>query len=105
EVLAIPFCAGCVTPEGLRPGASEDDVRSRFGRPDAEYAIPATGGKRLEYVFGPYAQRDWMIDLDRTGHVVASDQVRTMEHFFTLRTGQDDEAQVRRTVGTPFQIE
>jgi len=103
--LAILLCAACATPEGLRAGASEADVRSRFGRPDAEYALPDTGGKRLEYVFGPYAQRDWMIDLDRNGRVVASDQVRTMEHFFALRTGQDDQAQVRRTVGTPFQIE
>lgn len=96
--------AGCASPESIKSGAAESDVIGRLGRPDSVFALP-DGAKRLEYNRGEFMQRSWMVDLDRDGRVVRVDQVRDEAHFARLQPGNDDQASVRRALGTPWKVE
>ena len=96
--------AACAMPDSLKPGATEADVLSRFGKPDSEFAL-ADGAKRFEYNRGEFMQRSWMVDIDHAGRVVQVDQVRDEAHFARLKVGADDKASVRRELGTPYKVE
>lgn len=95
--------AGCATPDRIAPGTPRAQVIERFGAPQTRYALP-TGGERLEYGGGPM-QETWMVDVDANSRVLATRQVRTGDHFATLRPGIDGPEQVRREFGTPWRIE
>jgi hypothetical protein len=96
--------AACASPASIPPGASEQDLIGRLGRPDSEFSL-ADGGKRYEYNRGEFMQRSWMVDLDAGGRVTRVDQVRDELHFAQLRPGADDKDSVRRALGTPWKIE
>jgi hypothetical protein len=95
--------AGCATPDRVAPGTPRAQVIERFGAPQTRYALP-TGGERLEYGGGPM-QETWMVDVDASGRVLTARQVRTSEHFATLRPGIDGPDHVQREFGTPWRIE
>ena len=60
--------AGCASsPDGLKPGASADDIRAQMGTPVATYALPG-GGKRLE--FRGNGPRTYMLDVDASGRLI-----------------------------------
>ena len=103
-LLAGLVLAACAMPDSLKPGATEADVLSRFGKPDSEFAL-ADGAKRFEYNRGEFMQRSWMVDIDHDGRVVQVDQVRDEAHFARLKVGADDKASVRRELGTPYKVE
>lgn len=103
-LVAFGLLAGCATPDSIKPGESEVDVRARFGRPDSEFVLPE-GGRRLEYNRGEFMQRSWMVDIDARGRVEQIDQVRDEDHFARLKPGVDDQATTRRALGTPYKIE
>ena len=98
------FVCACAMPDSLKPGTTESDVLSRFGRPDSEFML-ADGVKRFEYNRGEFMQRSWMVDIDSKGHVAHVDQVRDEAHFARLKIGSDDKASVRRDLGTPWKVE
>jgi hypothetical protein len=103
-VLGCVVLGACAMPDSIKPGATEADVFGKLGKPDSEFALP-DGVKRLEYNRGEYMQRSWMVDLDREGHVARVDQVRDEAHFARLNVGTDDQASVRRALGTPWKVE
>lgn len=103
-MLAVLALTACATPDLLKPGASEADVLSRFGKPDSEFAL-SDGAKRFEYNRGEFMQRSWMVDFDRDRRVVKVDQVRDEVHFARLKPGTDDQASVRQALGTPWKVE
>ena len=100
---AFFFCA-CAMPDSIKPGMTESDVLSTYGKPDSHFTLP-DGGKRIEYNRGEWMQRSWMVDFDRDGRVVGVDQVRDEEHFARLRPGMDTKESVRRELGTPWKVE
>jgi hypothetical protein len=101
---AALILGACAAPDSLTPGATEKDVLGKFGKPDSEFALP-DGGKRFEYNRGEWMQRSWMVDLDRDGRVARVDQVRDEAHFARLQPGSDNQASVRRDLGTPWKVE
>ena len=103
-LVAAILLASCATPDSLKPGATEAEVLSKYGKPDSEFAMP-DGAKRLEYNRGEFMQRSWMVDIDRDGRVAKVDQVRDEAHFARLQVGSDDKASVRRELGTPWKVE
>jgi hypothetical protein len=103
-VFVLGLLAACAMPDTIKPGETESTVLARFGRPEGEFVLP-DGVRRLEYNRGEFMQRTWMVDVDRAGCVLRVDQVRDEEHFARLLPGADDQASVRRALGTPWKIE
>src|SRR5215472_9435512 len=103
-VLATFFLCACAVPDSVKPGMTESDVLSQYGKPDSQFALP-DGGKRIEYNRGEWMQRSWMINFGRDGRVASVDQVRNEEHFARLRPGMDTMESVRRELGTPWKTE
>jgi len=104
-VAVAAFVLGaCAMPDTIKPGTTETDVLSKFGKPDSQFTF-ASGNKRFEYNRGEWMQRSWMVDFDADGRVTSVDQVRTEAHFAALRPGSDTQASVREQLGTPFKVE
>lgn len=103
-LIAVGVLAACASPASIPPGASENDLVAKLGRPDSEFTL-GDGGKRFEYNRGEFMQRSWMVDLDASGRVQRVDQVRDEKHFAQLKPGADDKTSVRRALGTPWKVE
>lgn len=92
--LTAVVLAGCAAgPRQLRvtPGQTEAEMLAAMGAPTARYPM-ATGTQRVEYATGPSGKVTWMIDLDATGRVKATEQVLTVQNFALVRnnmTSQD----------------
>lgn len=79
--------------------ATEADVRSRFGTPDAVW--DGAGGERiLEYDRQPSGRRNYMISIGPDGRMSALRQVLNPRTFAQVRPGMALE-QVRRLLGKP----
>jgi hypothetical protein len=110
--------AGCASPAALTVGMDRTAVLAKVGRPSAEYPLPAaapaaaapggTGANvashRLEYV-GGLAQTAWLVDLDAGDRVVGVTQGHALLNFAQIRVGTDDQAAVRRRLGTPNEVQ
>ncbi|HTT13734.1 MAG TPA: hypothetical protein VMG60_22945 [Burkholderiaceae bacterium] len=91
-------------PDSIKPGMTESEVLSKYGKPDSQFAL-ANGATRVEYNRGEWMQRSWMVDFDPDGRVTSVDQVRSEAHFARLRPGMDTQESVRRQLGTPMKVE
>jgi len=93
--------AGCaaIGPGGLPPGTSITDARRAGFGPTAEHALP-DGGTRLEFAFG---KETHMLDFDRNGVLVSSEQVLTEANLASIAAGTSS-ADVRLRFGRPIWI-
>ena len=92
--------AGCAFgPGSLPPGASIADARRAPFGPTGEYALP-DGGTRLEFAFG---KETHMLDFDRGGRLVSSEQVLTEANLASIAPGTSS-ADVRLRFGRPIWI-
>ena len=116
-IAAISLLAGCATSPPLPAGASREDLIARMGPPTAEFELrdPTavspylqidTSGKavrRLEYTGGTFGKFTHMYDLDASGRLLASAQVRTEARFNAIKAGMSQD-EVRRVLGHPSSI-
>ena len=96
--LAI-ILSGCTAfgPE-VAPGAEENAVIARYGKPTARYADGDDTLLEYSRFLGQYT---WMIRLDEKGNFVSREQVLTVEKFDSIKVGEDDMQSVLRIVGQP----
>ena len=93
--------AGCASsPEGLKPGASAEDIRAQMGTPVATYVLPG-GGKRME--FRGNGPRTYMLDVDASGRLIQWVQVLNETNFRNIVPGMTRE-QVLMTLGRPSEV-
>ena len=87
----------------LEPGVStEQDVRDRFGAPEAVWDGP-DGAQIYEYNRQPMGHVNYMITIGPDGRMVRLSQVLTEENFAQVQPGQPME-EVRRRLGKPMKI-
>jgi hypothetical protein len=79
----LVLLGACAMMSPPQPGQPRDAVLQAWGAPTGRYMLPE-GGERLEYATGPFGRVTWMVDLDRTGRVVAATQVLNEMHFLDL---------------------
>jgi hypothetical protein len=107
SLLALSLLCACASFSGygLKPGASEADVRAEMGQPYAEHAAaPGTDYvKSLEYPRGPEGRRTFMARIDAAGKLVRIDQVLDIKYIPELKVGTSTEADVSRVFGRPGQ--
>ncbi|KQW37567.1 hypothetical protein [Rhizobacter sp. Root404] len=98
---ACAALAGCGTlaPGGLPPGTPIAQARGALFAPTGEYALP-DGGTRLEFAQGSFGKQTYMLDFDRSGRLVTSQQVLTELNLATITPGMTAE-QVRMRFGRP----
>jgi hypothetical protein len=100
-LFAAIMMVGCASsPEGLKPGASAEDIRAQMGTPVASYALPG-GGKRLE--FRGSGPRTYMLDVDASGRLIEWVQVLNETNFRNIVPGMTRE-QVLMTLGQPSEV-
>jgi hypothetical protein len=93
--------AGCAaSPDGLKPGASAEEIRAQMGTPVATYALPG-GGKRME--FRGNGPRTYMLDVDASGRLIQWVQVLNETNFRNIAPGMTRE-QVLMTLGRPSDV-
>jgi outer membrane protein assembly factor BamE (lipoprotein component of BamABCDE complex) len=90
----------CSVPGSVKPGDTQDAVRSAAGRPTAVVALP-DGGVRWQYSGQPYDQSVWNINMNAQGRVVSVEQMMSDEAFARIRSGKDTRADVLREFGQP----
>jgi len=83
----------------LDPGATEQAVVERYGRPTAIYPNGETA--MWEYSGGYWSQETHMARMDRDKRLISWEQVRTDAKFATLTIGKSTANDVLKTVGTP----
>jgi len=100
-MLLISGCANMYAPP-LDPGATEEEVITRHGKPTARYQ---EGNQTLlEYAGGYWAQYAFFATLDSNGRLIKWEQVRTDEKFSTFVPGQSTKADLLKTIGHPSEI-
>jgi hypothetical protein len=110
SALVIAFAlGGCASYSGssLKPGASSQaDVRAVMGAPAAVHSAPADASfsESWEYPRGPLGRHTFMARFDRSGKLVAIDQVLTIAMVARIRMGQDGREDVARLLGRPGQV-
>ncbi len=82
--------------------ATEADVRSRFGEPEAVWDAP-NGGRTFEYNRQPAGQKNYMITIGSDGRMSALRQVLTPENFERIKPGMAME-DVRKLLGKPAKV-
>ena len=102
-VAALPLAllAGCaaLAPGGLPPGTPIAEARHAFFGPTGEYPL-ADGGTRLEFAQGQFGKSTYMLDFDRQGLLVSSQQVLTEINLESVPKGASVD-QVRMRFGRP----
>jgi len=101
---ALALIAGCATfaPGGLPPGTPIAQARGALFGPTGEYALPG-GGTRLEFAQGSFGKQTYMLDFDKNGSLVSSQQVLTEQNLATIAPGMPAE-EVRMRFGRPVQV-
>jgi SmpA / OmlA family len=99
-VVAVGLAGCAASPDGLKPGASADEIRAQMGPPAATYALPG-GGQRLE--FRGSGPRTYMLDVDGSGQLVQWVQVLNETNFRNIVAGMTRE-QVLMTLGRPNDV-
>lgn len=82
--------------------ATEADVRSRFGTPEAVWDAPG-GGRIFEYNRQPAGQKNYLITIGADGRMSALRQVLTPENFARITPGMAME-DVRKLLGKPAKV-
>lgn len=90
------------SPRGFKPGTTQAQLEAGMGPPTATYPL-ADGGRRLEFARGPWAKHTYMVDFDRDGRLVRSEQVLTEHQFATIALGQTRDDVLQR-IGHPSDV-
>ncbi len=96
-VVMISLLGGCaaLAPGGLPPGTPIAQARGALFGPTGEYTLPG-GGTRLEFAQGSFGKQTYMLDFDKNGALVSSQQVLTELNLATITPGMPaDELRVR----------
>lgn len=104
SMIPAALLAACATVATVPVGATRDQVLAQAGRPTRVYPLP-DGGQRLQYSLQPEGQYAYDIDLDASGHVVASRQVLTEANFQRIVPGQWTLASVEQEFGPPAKVD
>lgn len=99
-LIATVVLVACTTPQSLRPGTPEADVRAALGRPTASMALPG-GGSRLQYSGQPNNQSVWNADFDANRKLVRVEQMMSDESFARIASGKATRDDVLRDFGPP----
>ncbi len=102
---ALALCAlasGCAV-QSVQPGASREEVVSRYGTPSRVVALAT--GTRLQYSRQPAGQSAVMVDLDATGHVTQVNEMLNPAGFSQLVVGQSTREDAERILGRPAMID
>lgn len=107
-LVTVALC-GCASYSGssLKPGASSQaEVRSVMGAPAAVHPAPASAAysESWEYPRGPLGRHTFMARFDKSGKLIAFDQVLTVSTVARIRMGQDGRDDVARLLGRPGAI-
>lgn len=98
----MTLATGCAVPS-VQPGASRDEVVSRYGAPSRVVALAS--GTRLQYSRQPAGQSAVMVDLDAAGRVTAVREVLNLAGFSTLVVGQSSREDTERALGRPASVD
>lgn len=104
-VLSFALClSGCASVFGppLQPGATEEEVIVRYGKPAAIYEDGNTA--LWEYPGGYWSQQTYMARMGKDNRLISWEQVLTDARFGTLVIGKSTKADVLKTVGQPFEV-
>ena len=94
--------SGCATfGPPLKPGASDEEVVARFGKPTAIY--PDGDTVLWEYTGGYWSQQTHMARFGKNHRLISWEQVLTDAKFGTLTIGKSTKNEVLKTVGQPFE--
>lgn len=102
---ALVLCAlasGCAM-QPVSPGASREEVLSRYGTPSRVVALAT--GTRLQYSRQPAGQSAVMVDLDAAGRVTSVREVLNPAGFSTLVVGQSSRDDTERALGSPASVD
>ena len=106
ELSASAFAAlllsGCAF-QSLQPGASREDVVSRYGSPSAQVMLPS--GTRLQYSRQPSGHSVVNVDLDSSGRVLSVQEVMNPAGFGRVEVGKWSRADVEREFGRPALVD
>ena len=96
------LASGCAV-QSVPPGASREEVVSRYGTPSRVVALAA--GTRLQYSRQPAGQSAVMVDLDAAGRVISVREVLNPAGFSTLVVGQSTRDDTERALGRPASVD
>jgi hypothetical protein len=101
-VALMTLASGCAV-QSVQPGASREEVVSRYGTPSRVVALAS--GTRLQYSRQPAGQSAVMVDLDATGHVTSVREVLNLAGFSTVVVGQSTREDTERVLGRPASVD
>ena len=102
-LVPVLFISGCATFSApLKPGATDEEVYGRHGKPNAVYEDGDT--MLWEYNGGFWSQYTHMARIDKNSQLVSWEQVRTDQKFATLAPGKSNRTDVLKTVGHPTEV-
>lgn len=84
--------------DGLRPGASREQVLAVMGKPAMEWTDP-DGSRQLAYPRGPEGQHTIMVYLAPDGRMLGLENALEPRHFARLIPGRSTQADVLRILG------
>ena len=96
------FTSGCAM-QSVQPGASREDVVSRYGTPSR--AVTLAAGTRLQYSRQPAGQSAVMVDLDAAGRVTQVREVLNPAGFSQVVAGQSNREDTERALGRPASVD
>lgn len=102
---ALALCvlaSGCAI-QSVQPGASREEVISRYGAPSRVVALAA--GTRLQYSRQPTGQSAVMVDLDAAGRVTSVREVLNPAGFSAVVVGQSTREDTERALGRPAMVD
>ena len=100
-LLLVALAASSCATQGLRPGASEAEVRQAMGPPALE--VPGTdGGRQLAFTSGPFGTQTFMVHVGPEGRVRQVEQVLDDSRFHAIQPGMTRE-ELLRHIGPPYQ--
>lgn len=104
-LVSIALCVlatGCAV-QLVQPGASREEVVSRYGTPSRVVAL--SNGTRLQYSQQPAGQSAVMVDLDASGRVTSVREVLNPAGFASVVIGQSTREDTERALGRPALVD
>jgi outer membrane protein assembly factor BamE (lipoprotein component of BamABCDE complex) len=97
--------AGCALDplRRLPPGASQEQVRTTFGEPYAQWQ-DRDGVMRWSYPTGPMGRHTYLAEFDAAGRLANLVDVMNDRGFARLETGKSNQEDVRRLFGPPYRV-
>ena len=102
SVALLTLASGCAV-QPVQPGASRDEVVSRYGTPSR--VVELATGTRLQYSRQPAGQSAVMVDLDATGRVASVREVLNPAGFSAVVVGQSTREDTERALGRPASVD